>query len=124
MSIEPKRRALYVADNCVHLMMATNNDWAIPAGHSARRFFVLDVNESHAQNSKHFKAIVSELDNGGREAFLDYLLKIDIPDFVVGDVPKTKALGEQKDRSLKGPAAWLQDVLNEGRLAFQKEKSP
>ena len=114
--IEPKGRKLFETDNFVHLVMATNQDWAAPATASARRFFMLDVNEAHAQDTTYFGAIKRELESGGYEAFLHDLLAVDISDFDVDNAPKTAALAEQKDRSLRGVAAWLRQRLDDGSM--------
>lgn len=116
--VEPKGRTAYQADNRLHIVMATNNDWAVPASASARRFLVLDVNEARQQDTAYFNAIRREMTAGGDEAFMHYLVNLDLSGFDVYDVPKTKALGDQKDRSLRNVPAWLRHVLNSGRVGL------
>ena len=71
--VEPKGLDLYSARSCIHLIMASNSDWVVPAGADARRYFVLDVSDAKIQDGEYFAAITAELDSGGREALLDYL---------------------------------------------------
>ena len=41
--IEPKGFPAFPVPNRLHIIMASNNDWVVPASLSSRRFFVLDV---------------------------------------------------------------------------------
>ena len=61
---------MHRSPNYLHVMMATNEDWAVPASLRSRRWLVLDVNESRANDHDYFKAIQHELDHGGHEAML------------------------------------------------------
>jgi hypothetical protein len=100
--IEPKGMDAFPVRNCIHLIMSSNSDWVIPAGADARRYFVLNVGDRHMQDHRYFAAIANEMDNGGRAALLDLLLKRDLSQFNVRLVPKTKALAEQKAHSRRG----------------------
>jgi hypothetical protein len=102
--------------NYVRLFATSNEDWVVPAGPTARRFAVFDVGEAHLGDKAYFRAIANELDNGGREALLDYLLNFDLSKVDLRSVPKTKALLEQKLHSLDGEQAWWLGVLMDGEL--------
>jgi hypothetical protein len=102
--------------NYVRLFATSNEDWVVPAGPTARRFAVFDVGEAHLGDKAYFRAIAHELDNGGREALLDYLLNFDLSKVDLRSVPKTKALLEQKLHSLDGEQAWWFGVLMHGEL--------
>lgn len=85
--------------NMTHIMIASNNDWVIPAGVNSRRWFVLDVNEKHMQDDSYFGPIQDQLDNGGREAFLHFLLERKITNNL-RTAPRTDALDDQRARSM------------------------
>ena len=51
--------------NHIRLMVASNNDWVIPAGPEERRFCVLDVSDRHTQDHEYFKPLFDQMDNGG-----------------------------------------------------------
>lgn len=102
--------------NYVHLLMASNNDWVVPADMDDRRFFVLDVSNAQAKNSEYFGAIAKQLDTGGYEALLHFLLHRDIENFQVRDVPKTDALRDQKTLSLEPVEEWWYNKLRDGSL--------
>ena len=60
-------------DNLAHVVIASNEDWIIPAGPQSRRWLVLNCSPAMANNKKYFDSLVAEMDNGGREALLALL---------------------------------------------------
>src|SRR5262249_56483455 len=58
--VEPKGIDTFVVRNALHLIMSSNNEWVIPAGADARRFFVLDVASTYMRNLAYFAAIAKE----------------------------------------------------------------
>lgn len=114
--IEGKGVDAEAAPNFVHLMMASNSDWVVPAGADERRFFVLDVGDGKMQDKGYFRAIQKQLDNGGKEALLHYLMTRDLSDFDVRHFPKTAALQEQKVLSMSAEEQWWFEKLMDGRL--------
>jgi hypothetical protein len=116
--IEPKGIDPFPARNCVHLIMSSNNDWVIPAGADARRYFVLNVGDAHMQDLEYFAAIAQEMDNGGREALLHYLLSRDLEGIDIRLVPHTKALAEQKTHSRRGVDRLIEIICHEGAIPF------
>ena len=122
--IEPKGVDAYVAKNCVHLIMASNSRWVVPAGADARRYFVLDVAATRMQDGTYFGDINRQMKNGGAEALLHYLLSLDISDFDVRNVPKTDALADQKAITRNGVDALVEVLANEGRLPCVHKELP
>jgi Family of unknown function (DUF5906) len=114
--IEPKGLDAFPVRNCVHLMMSSNNDWVVPAGADARRYFVLNVSDDHIQDHEYFAAITNEMDDGGREALLYLLLNRDLKDFNVRLAPQTKALAEQKAHSRRGVDRLVEIICHNGTL--------
>lgn len=102
--------------NCVHLIMASNENWIIPAGANERRFLVLDVSREHMQDSGYFKAIDDQMNAGGREALLHMLMTMDLSTFEVRDRPKTAALQEQQKLSLAADEEWWYQKLVAGEI--------
>lgn len=102
--------------NYLRLFITGNLGWLVPAALKERRFAVLDVGENHMQDHAYFAAIDEEMDNGGREALLDYLLKFDLSQVDLRTIPKTAALLDQKIASLTPEQAWWLDVLQGGVL--------
>lgn len=115
-AIESKGVDVEVAPNYVHVLLASNNQWVVPAGADERRFFVLEVGDDKKQNSEYFGLIAKELAAGGRQALLHFLLNYDLKGFEVRSVPKTKALQEQKLLSLTPEEEWWYRKLDSGAV--------
>jgi hypothetical protein len=116
--LEAKFRDPIMVKNVLFIMVASNSDWAVPAGVGDRRWFVLDVATTHAGtgSSSYFKALYAELENGGEPAMLHHLLTMDLSGFDVRAIPHTAAKAQQQVRSLHGPESWLYQVLQEGAI--------
>jgi hypothetical protein len=116
LTIEGKYLNAVPAPNYLHIIMASNNEWVVPAGKDARRFFVVDVNREHQRDRAYFSAVAEQLKQGGYEALLHYLSTYNIDNFDATNVPMTSALDDQKELSLSPEEAWWYDKLQEGRL--------
>ena len=81
LTIEAKFQNAVQMPNFVHLMMASNEDWVVPASLEARRFFVLEVSAAKANDHAYFAAIWAEMEDGGYEAMLHDLLDHDLTFF-------------------------------------------
>jgi hypothetical protein len=114
LAIEAKYRAVVEARNFLHVIMASNEEWVVPASLEARRFFVLDVSNEKTGDFDYFRAIQDELEAGGYAAMLHDLLNVDLSDFKVAAVPQTEGLATQKKLSLKTHERWWVDVLQRG----------
>lgn len=114
--VEAKGVDAETAPNCVHLIMASNENWVVPADVDDRRFFMLDVSDRRAKDTAYFAAIADQMRNGGREALLHLLQNRDLSNFNVRDVPQTEALRRQKRETLRRDPATREflSVLREG----------
>lgn len=116
LSIEQKGVDVFTSPNYTHVILASNSQWVVPAGMNERRFFVLDVSSENMQNKKYFAKIQHQMENGGKEALLHFLMIYDISDFEVREVPKTIALQDQKLLSMAPEETWWFEKLDEGRF--------
>lgn len=114
--VESKGVDAEAGPNFTHLMMASNDTWVVPAGSDERRYLVVDVGEDKKQNLDYFRKLARQMDEGGREALLHYLMTLDLTDFEVRSVPNTEALQEQKLLSLSGEEQWWMEKLMDGRI--------
>lgn len=117
--IEPKGVDAFSMNNPARVLMATNEDWSVPADISARRFTVLDVSSKCAGNTGYFTALRREIADGGAAAFLHDMLRREI----TGDVSlmfNTEALSEQKVLSLPPVSRWWVDVVRAAREGDKK----
>lgn len=114
--IEGKGVDAEAAPNYVHLVLASNEDWVVPSGADERRFFVLEVGEEYKQDHAYFGQMKDDLDEGGYENLLHFLMTYDLSGYEVRRVPQTKALQDQKIWSMSAEHQWMFEKLWEGRL--------
>ena len=76
--IEGKGQNAFPAPNLLHVMMASNEDWIVPAGENERRYAVFDVPDTKMQDLEYFAANADQMDNGGYEAMLFDLRRRDL----------------------------------------------
>jgi hypothetical protein len=115
-AIEPKGVDVQIVPNYVHLIMASNAQWVVPAGADERRFLVLDVAPTKIQDSVYFGGLRAELDGGGLSNLLYFLKTYPLDQFEVRTVPKTEALQYQKILSLESHEEWWFRKLEDGIL--------
>ena len=65
LTIEPKFQNTVQIPNFLHLMMASNEEWVVPAGVESRRFCVLEVSSARKGDHAYFSAIWQEMAAGG-----------------------------------------------------------
>lgn len=119
--LESKGRDPYPIKNHNRFIMASNNDWIIPAGLEERRFFVVRASNKYIQDREYFAAIQEEMQNGGREALLYYLQNYDLNDIDITKYPRTAELAKQKLLSMSLLDQFWYGILQEGEL-FKSEK--
>lgn len=117
--IEGKGRDLIEAPNHLHVIMASNDDWVVPAGPDERRFAVFDVSEERKQDVGWFGAIDAEMRDGGAAAMLHDLLRLRLGEWHPRrEIPQTAGLARQKVASLQSrpvERVWF-EMLQTGEL--------
>lgn len=103
--IESKFKDTVIAKNRLHIVMATNNARVIIAGEDSRRFFINEVDNRWAkgqgktdeQRNAYFTPIWKEMDNGGREAMVYDLQRINLGDWHPrANIPETEEMQNQR----------------------------
>jgi hypothetical protein len=111
--------------NCLRIMIASNNQWIVPVGTRGRRFVVIDVSDQYAKEDDpthvaYWEPLQAQFGDRapdhGRAAMLYDLLQTDLSNFNVRAVPESAAKTEQKLLSLRGTEAWLFEVLQDGGI--------
>jgi hypothetical protein len=111
LTIERKGIDVFTVRNIIHLLLASNADWVIPAAMDERRFAVLDVSDCRRNDRQFFRAVHTQLfEQEGLAAMLHFLLdyKIDVD---LSVIPKTKALYEQKLSFADAHSKWWYQAL-------------
>lgn len=113
---EDKYKPCFQVENRLHIMMATNNDWAAPVAEDDRRFFILNLDESVKQNTDYFNALSDQMKRGGCARLLFELQQIDLSKFEILKVPKTDGLLFQKIQTFRSDPAkeWYYTKLWDG----------
>lgn len=108
LTTEPKFRNIKTSRNCLHIVMATNADWVIPATEDERRYFINEVENKYAKSAiddstrqEYFNGLWKELADGGYSAILYGLQQMQLGDWHPrNDVPETAELRKQIAMSL------------------------
>lgn len=108
--------------NRLHVIMAANADWVVPASHDERRFAVFELGEK--PDEPFFRALYDEMNAGGLAAMLHDLLHLDLQGWHPRQIVRTEALQKQKEWSLSPLAAWWEGVLQDGVMAFHAPGTP
>jgi hypothetical protein len=116
LTIEPKGRDVVEEPNRLHTMLASNEDWVVPAGAYERRYAVQHVANTYRQDPNWFGPIYQQLRTDGYEAMLFDLLERDLGDWHPRDIVRTAALADQQEQSLSAFDAWWLEVLHTGVL--------
>lgn len=115
--IEGKGVNVIQARNHLHVVMASNDDWVVPAGADERRFAVFEAARLRIGDRAYFNALAKQMENGGRAAMLHELLNRPIENWHPRqDVPDTEALREQKILGLKPEDQLILSILESGVL--------
>jgi len=122
LSVEAKYKDVIEAKNMLHIMIASNENWVIPATTDDRRFAAFDVSTRwakgyapDAEREAYFNALHAEMEGAGVAAMLWDLLRMDLKGWHPRqDIPMTPALRAQIDRSETGVRAAMREVLEDG----------
>ncbi|WMS42292.1 DUF5906 domain-containing protein [Acuticoccus sp. MNP-M23] len=116
LAIERKGVDLAAQDNFLHVIIAANEDWAVPAGIDERRFAVFNVGSGRKEDEVYFTALKRQMmDEGGHAAMLHDLLKMDLGDWHPRrGVPQNAGLMAQKIAGLQGEQRAVFELLWRG----------
>jgi hypothetical protein len=114
--IEPKGVDSFQMPNRLKILMASNNEWVVPASADDRRFFVLDVPETRKGDKPYFTELAAAIEGAELAAFLDYLLKLDLSEFDHRNPPHTDGLNRQKLIGADSLQKYWMDCLTHGHI--------
>jgi len=122
-AVERKHIPTYHSKNCVHLIIASNNEWVAPMGMDDRRFVVLDVSEQRKGDWEYFKKLADQIKNGGDRAFIHYLSNFNINGFNPRVLPAVKSRTKyiNKIKTADSVTQWFLNCLECGSLGTTPE---
>lgn len=100
LTVEQKFKSAFTAPNYLHIAMASNEDWVVPASVGSRRFAVFDTDNSKAKDHDYFAPLYEQIKNGGKAAFLQYLLDMDLSGYNVAKIPINDSLRRQRANTI------------------------
>lgn len=122
--VEPKGVDAYSVQNHIRLIVASNNEWVVPAGLEERRFFVLDISNERVSNHSYFDALFHQMRNGGREAMLYDLKRRDLSKVNLRNFPRTSALFDQMLNSMNSAGKFWVECLQSGSITKDSAEWP
>ena len=106
-AIEMKGIDVRSSSNFARLILASNNDWVVPASIDQRRFAVIEAGEARMQDAHYFKALLDQIEQGGLQALMQFLMDRDLNGTNLRKIPRTAALVDQQLHSLDSVGQWL-----------------
>lgn len=118
LAYEGKGKDVVSAMNRLHIIMASNEDWFVPAGlYGERRFLMQAANTKRKGQHGWFMKLHDELSNGGYSRLMWDLIHRDLGNWAPRqDIPVTQAIIDQKIRNMSPLEQWWYNILMEGRL--------
>lgn len=103
LQIERKGYESYPAKNLCRVVILGNEEWVVPTSEDERRYAVFDV-ASHNRNDEDFFAAFNE--DMDHRCLYDFFMGFDLSLANIEQIPKTTALGRQKEHSQEPLARW------------------
>ena len=127
LTVEPKGVDPYEQRSYTRFILATNAAHAAYIESDDRRYTVLSVDEKWAsaknkggealvERDEYFRVLWDEIHEGGTEAFLAYLLTVEVDQQLVRRCMDTQAKKTQRRLSLESPVQWLTEVAYSGEI--------
>ena len=120
--IEPKHVNPFPVPNRLKIMIASNEDWVIPASAEERRYFVLDVSDCRKGDRDYFVELAATIEGPELQGFLYHLLHLDLSGFNFRNPPHTEGLNKQKLVSGDSFAKFWYDCLCNGVIVRSGEQ--
>lgn len=120
--IESKGKDIRSCANYKRLIVASNEDWAIPRGKGDRRFVICDVSAKRKEDRTYFSALMRELRNGGYAALMHEMMTANLSNFDPAQLPAEirEAGWELAVRTSGSIDRWWFDVLQRGYLYYEE----
>lgn len=118
--IEGKGKDALPIDNCRHLIVSSNEEWAVPMDLDDRRFFVLNISSHRKEDIAYFHALSAQMDQTGLSVLLFDLLHEDLSSFDPRRMPPNDCGFDIKMKTAGSSEKFLFAVLQEGRCTMAK----
>ncbi len=123
-NIEKKGQDIQRLPNLVHVMMASNERWVVPASADERRFVVQQVSDKYLGNDAFFEKLQDELNKDGGSGY--YAMMADFMEYELPEGwhprkgrPITSALIEQKLYTMSPIVRFIYNALTRRTFGFE-----
>eukprot|EP00808_Paulinella_micropora_P027456 g5393.t1 len=117
MSVNEKFVPSYSINNLINLVLASNEDWAVPVGITEQRFQVLKLDPELSRMDEPTKVkTIKDILSIDRHRLAHTLLLWDLSEFNDREVINTAGLREQKIHSLSAVNKWFMQCLDRGHI--------
>ena len=113
-AVEIKGKDVFQARNFTRLLIASNKSWVVPSELHDRRFVILDVNPQRKRDTDYFGKMIKQMESGGYEALLWFLLNLEIKVDLRNCMPNTSAMRDSKVQSMSPVQSFWYECLVEG----------
>ena len=113
-AVEIKGKDVFQARNFTRLLIASNKSWVVPSELHDRRFVILDVNPQRKRDTEYFGKMIKQMESGGYEALLWFLLNLEIKVDLRNCMPNTSAMTDSKVQSMFPVQSFWYECLVEG----------
>jgi len=113
-AVEIKGKDVFQAKNFTRLLIASNKSWVVPSELHDRRFVILDVNPRRKRDTDYFGKMLKQMESGGYEALLWFLLNLKIEVDLRNCMPVTNAMKDSKIHSMSPVQSFWYECLVEG----------
>ena len=113
-AVEIKNKNVFQARNFTRLLIASNKSWVVPSELHDRRFVILDVNPRRKRDTDFFGKMIRQMESGGYEALLWFLMNQKLEEDLRNCMPETNAMRDSKVHSMTPVQAFWYECLVEG----------
>jgi phage/plasmid-associated DNA primase len=121
--IEGKGKDALPIDNCRHLIVSSNEDWAVPIDLDDRRFFVLNVSSHRKEDISYFHSLSEQMDQKGLSSLLFDLLHEDLTSFDPRKMLPNDFGFDIKMKTANSSEKFIFNALQEGRCNLERKWS-
>jgi len=115
-AVEIKGKDVFQTRNFTRLLIASNKSWVVPSELHDRRFVILDVNQQRARDTEYFGKMMKQMESGGYEALLWFLLNLKIDIDLRNGMPETDAMKDSKVYGMTPVQSFWYESLVEGEF--------
>jgi hypothetical protein len=106
-TINPKYQDIRTIPNMGSFIILCNHEVVVTVGKSARRYVILDCDESRTGDLAYFKKLKSAVDGKGAGQLLHYLLNMDLRRWHPRHIIKTQELADHQIAAMPSGYRWL-----------------